>query len=291
MLPQPSLYYPSNAGLNEAGIPFWKYAGCGNDFILIDNREQLFPCHHRDHIRTLCHRNLGVGADGIILLEESDKADARMRIFNADGSEAEMCGNGIRCLASLMRRLGWEDPQLMIETLHRVYTLSWEGTLIRIAMGAPSDIRWQVPLDIDGRHVNVHYLNSGVPHAILFVERVDTLDVERWGRLLRYHHAFAPAGANANFARIDPQGRIWLRTYERGVEKETLACGTGATATALAAAHLHYLKGPIRVHVRSGDTLTVDFTPDFHEVTLAGPASFIYQGVLPKTLIATQTPL
>ena len=263
-------------------LPFSKYSGCGNDFILIDNRQKLFPAHNCAVIARLCRRPEGIGADGVILIEESQKADFRMRIFNADGSEAEMCGNGLRCLKKFMCELGIEQSSLKIETHERLLYVENSADQIKATMGDPTDIKLHQEMLIDQRNYTVHLLNTGVPHAVYFTEDLETVPIADLGPKMRYHALCAPQGANANFAQVLGPQRIALRTYERGVEAETLACGTGATAAAIAAGLCYSVKPPIRVHTRSGEELLIDFNIDakskVSSVTQTGPARSHFRG-------------
>lgn len=251
---------------------FPKYSGCGNDFILVDNRLKKFSSITPEIISHLCNRQRGIGADGLIFLENSKKANFKMRIFNSDGSEAEMCGNGIRCLARFIKDLGVEGSQFTIETMLNVLSVSVEQSYVSVEMGSPTDIRWNIAID----SFTAHHLDTGVPHAVIFCENSSLIDIQNLGPYIRHHSIFFPRGANANFAHIDFNNTIHLRTFERGVENETLACGTGATATALAAAKIYNIPSPILVKVLSGETLKISFTSDqktFSQVTLSGPAT------------------
>jgi diaminopimelate epimerase len=257
---------------------FSKYSGCGNDFILFDNRKGNFPSQQKDLVVSLCNRQKGIGADGVILLETSQKADYRMRIFNADGSEAEMCGNGIRCLYKFLQEFCTEQSACRIETLSKILKVESKDDEVAVLMGDPTEVHWNIPFS----RWTVHHLDTGVPHAIIFSD-LDNLDLFECGREIRFHKRFAPRGANANFASVDEDKTVHIRTYERGVEKETLACGTGATACALAAAQIYGLPAPIQVKVRSGDVLKVDFRKngnDFCDVRLIGPAEPIFSGTI-----------
>ncbi|KIC72740.1 Diaminopimelate epimerase [Neochlamydia sp. EPS4] len=258
---------------------FSKYSGCGNDFILFDNQTSKLPPLTPTLIQKLCARQKGIGADGVILLEASQKAHYKMRIFNADGSEAEMCGNGIRCLFKFIQECGIQEKWLNIETLFSTLKVSSEDEDVAVQMGSPSEIRWSLNLF----PWTIHYLDTGVPHAVIFTEKLDLLDLNECGRTLRFHPLFAPRGANVNFVQIDDQGILHVRTYERGVEQETLACGTGATAAALAAAKLYELKGPLTVKVRSEDFLRIDFEYNkgcFTKVRMIGPAKLAFKGTV-----------
>lgn len=265
--------------------PFAKYVGCGNDFIFFDNRTKLFPSHNKPLIQRLCHRQAGIGADGIILLDTSSKADFSMRIFNADGSEAEMCGNGIRCLMRYLQHLNQNASQYKIETLQRLLTIAHNGPDIRVEMGKPSQIKWNIPLQIKDQHYQVHHLDTGVPHIVLFVKNIIDFDLSHIGPIIRHHSLFSPKGTNVNIVQVESD-HLKIRTYERGVEAETLACGTGATAAALAAAHQYKLKSPIIVQTALQDELTIGFQlkdEQFSAVTMSGPAHRTYQGTVDIT--------
>jgi diaminopimelate epimerase len=239
-------------------IPFSKYSGCGNDFILIDNRQQIFNKTCSEFIAHLCRRRLGIGADGIILLEHSASADFCMRIFNADGSEAEMCGNGLRCLIRFIRDLRIDGDKFIIETMHQHIPTAILEDSISAEMPFPTNICFFTELDIEGKVHIFHCLDTGVPHAVLFVE---DLNDNKWMAMapkIRHHPKFMPKGTNVNFATINSNNEVEVRTFERGVEGETLACGTGAAAVAFAAANLYELDGPITIRPKSGDIILID---------------------------------
>lgn len=258
-------------------IPFSKYSGSGNDFILIDNRKGVFNDRRASLIVKMCDRKNGIGADGVILLESSQKCDFRMRIFNPDGTEAEMCGNGIRCLAKFIEDLNIDKSVCRIETLERELGVVKSEGEIKVEMGDPKDMEWDIPIEVLGESVRVHYLNTGVPHVVYFVRDLDEIDCVKMGSKLRYHPRFQPKGTNVNFVMVDKNNELWIRTYERGVEGETLACGTGAVASALAASKIYGLKGPLRVHPVSDEVLVVHFQ-GFSKVTLTGPARLCFTG-------------
>lgn len=269
---------------------FSKYTGCGNDFILFDNRLGSFPIQQPGLVSRLCHRQQGIGADGVILLENSDTADFRMRIYNADGTEAEMCGNGIRCLMKFIHELGFKEPVCTIETMQRKLKLLMDEDQVSVEMGTPTDIRWDINLKIESESMTLQYLNTGVPHAILFVEELDAFDLAYWGPKIRHHPLFGFPGTNFNVATYPKNGRIAIRTYERGVEGETLACGTGATAAALAAAKLCKLKGPIKVVTRLNEILEIAFQQKnclFSDVTMTGPSKRVYRGEVDISVITS----
>lgn len=263
---------------NQRDIPFFKYSGSGNDFILIDNRERRTPPFTKEFIQRLTHRQMGVGADGVILLEYSTHADVKMRIFNADGSEAEMCGNGIRCLLRFMTDLGFPRRSYRIETMERVLFGSFEGKLITIDMNPPTEMKWNISLKALNSDYIAHHLNTGVPHAVIFVQDVSKIDIAVLGHAIRHHDYFSPKGANANFVEILEPNFLKIRTFERGVEGETLSCGTGCTASALAHAKLSGIKEPIRLITASGEELLISFDNEFRTVKMSGPAHQTFKG-------------
>lgn len=264
--------------------PFAKYVGCGNDFIFFDNRSPFFPLENRPLIQKLCHRQQGIGADGIILLEQSSIADYRMRIFNADGTEAEMCGNGIRCLMRFLEHLGHLGPTYNIETSQRIIQLSHQGPHITAQIGVPSNIKLNIPIQYKEKQLSGHFLNTGVPHLVFFVDDIETIDLATFGPFMRHHSLFNPHGTNVNLAQILSPFLLKVRTYERGVEAETLACGTGAAAVALAAHYLYQQNSPISVETRLKERLTISFKNDTQgnvsEVNMAGPAFCSFQGTV-----------
>ncbi len=264
---------------------FRKMNGAGNDFVVVDNRS-LELSLSGEQIARICDRHRGVGADGFLAVEPSQSgADFRMRYYNADGGEAEMCGNGARCFARFAASLLPEPPpSLSFDTPAGLIRATFSGELVTINMSAPHDRRAPVELDLAGSAQVVHYINTGVPHAVVFLDDIEVVDIARLGAALRWHPKFSPKGTNANFAQILSPGSLALRTFERGVEAETLACGTGVCATAL----LHHLStgapSPVAVRVRGGDTLLVGFECDaggeFRNVMLTGPADFVFDGTV-----------
>jgi diaminopimelate epimerase len=263
-------------------VRFSKYSGCGNDFILVDHRQPFFPLNDRTLIQKLCHRQLGIGADGIILLEPSSSCDLKMRIFNCDGSEAEMCGNGLRCFAQFIYELGFPKKKYLIQTMHQQLTIEPFHNEVKTSMGDPQEIKLDIDLPLDQGNIVAHYLDTGVPHAVIFVDEIEKTPVTDLGNKIRFHSYFAPKGANANFVQKITEKELAIRTYERGVEAETLACGTGATASAVVAALKWQLTPPIAVKTRSRDTLTIDFIQNNNgsitHVTQTGPAVKHFHG-------------
>jgi diaminopimelate epimerase len=264
-------------------LRFTKMNGAGNDFILIDNRAGDIDLN-RSQIARLCDRHRGIGADGILVLENpSDHADFQMRYFNADGGEAEMCGNGARCFARFAKKVAGADGKISFETPAGVISAELAGELVTLQMTEPSDLRLSVPLQVGAEKKIVHFVNSGVPHVVVPVAQVANVDVLQEGSVIRYHEMFSPKGANVNFIEKRGADKIAVRTYERGVEDETLACGTGVVASALVFAATENVNGPISVLAHGGDELSVGFKKmdtQFKQVTLTGPAEFVFEGAI-----------
>jgi diaminopimelate epimerase len=265
-------------------LAFWKMHGAGNDFILFDDRRLTFPAADIRWIRRLACRRTGIGCEGVILLQPSAAADVRMRFFNPDGSEADMCGNGIRCVARLAHELGAAPARMHIETGAGLLSAELLGENVRLGMTPPRDWRLDAALTALDTEVRYSFVNTGVPHAVVEVTDIDACRVAELGAALRRHAAFAPAGTNVNFAQVTGPHALRLRTYERGVEAETLACGTGITAAALIEARRGRVTPPVQVATGGGHTLAVDFrlTPTGAEqVTLLGPAEHVFRGTVP----------
>ncbi len=255
--------------------------GAGNDFVVVDNRHGQNALS-REAIAHLCDRHRGVGADGFLAVEPAQNgADFRMRYYNADGGEAEMCGNGARCFARFASRISGKTGEISFETIAGVITAEMIGDQVRLGMSKPKGLHMGQLLPVDGKNYEVHFVNTGVPHAAVLVDDLENTPVTKLGAALRYHEAFAPRGTNANFIGKLSANSIAIRTYERGVEDETLACGTGMVACALIFHELTGAPSPINVKVRGGDTLTVSFSGhagDYEGVTLTGPADFVFEG-------------
>ena len=263
-------------------LTFTKMNGAGNDFVMVDNRSNSLQLTNAQ-IALLCDRHRGVGADGLIAVEPAAQgADVRMRYYNADGGEVEMCGNGARCFSRYVNRLmGGNLTDLSFETPAGILSAKYEGELVRLAMSPPHSLALGARLPVADTELEVHFINTGVPHAVVLVDDLENTPIVKWGAALRYHDHFAPKGTNANFMKVLSPGHIAIRTYERGVEDETLACGTGMVACALIHHLLHGAHGPVQVDVRGGDTLHIDFKPEgdqFMDVTLTGPADFVFEG-------------
>jgi diaminopimelate epimerase len=259
-------------------------SGSGNDFIIIDNREkQVNQADISSFVTRVCRRAMSVGADGFILVEDSDSVDFRWRFFNSDGSLAEMCGNGARCVArfAFLNRIA--GPELQFETDAGIVSAHVAGDSVRLKMTDPEELEPGYSLTVGNGEIQVGSVNTGVPHTVIAVAQLDDVDVVRLGREIRHHERYAPAGTNVNFVSVISDGQLALRTYERGVEDETLACGTGAVASAIVMASLKGFSSPIVIKTRSGQYLKVYFEivdGRFRHVHLEGDARIVYRGEL-----------
>lgn len=253
-------------------IQFVKMHGAGNDFIMIDDREGSFPLDDYMRLAAMASRPGGIGCEGIILVQNSTRADFKMRFFNPDGSEAELCGNGARCVAAFAKSIGAVRGNVMcFETMAGVVDAEIVAeNLVKIWMPDPKDLR-------EG------FVNSGVPHRVVEVENLANTDVEGLGRKIRLSKEFAPAGTNVDFVVYRKPDRVSIRTYERGVEAETGACGTGSVAAAVVGVAQHDLAFPVHVKTIKGYDLVVDGEYDgsvFSSITLTGPVKKVYEGVI-----------
>jgi diaminopimelate epimerase len=263
-------------------LEFTKMNGAGNDFVLIDNRARKIKLSRAQVVR-LCDRHRGAGADGVVLLvpPASAKADWAWEFYNSDGSTGEMCGNGARCFARFVQRLTGLTRAFSFETEAGVITASFQGDQVTVSLTPPKGLRLNEQVALSAGTETIHSLNTGVPHAVLFVPDADRAMVQQLGPEIRRHAHYAPKGTNVNFVQRLGPSHIRVRTFERGVEDETLACGTGVTASALIAARLHGYASPVRVQVQGGEQLEVSFREDhgeFADVRLTGPAEFVFEG-------------
>ncbi len=265
-------------------IEFYKMSGSGNDFIIIDNRDLSLNVEDiREFVRKVCRRKLSVGADGLFLIEPSAKADFKWQFYNSDGSTAEMCGNGSRCVARYAYIKGIAGKKMSFETIAGIINAEVNDDVVKVKLTDPSAVKSGEKIDVDGRTFVMDCVNTGVPHAVAFVDNLQSCTVAEWGRKIRFHQHFAPKGTNADFAAVLGPQKIQLRTYERGVEDETLACGTGMVAAVLAAAQRRLVVSPVEVLVQSGETLRIYFTRKddcFSEIYLEGTVKMVYQGFL-----------
>jgi diaminopimelate epimerase len=267
-------------------IPFEKMNGTGNDFVVIDNRSDIIPFEDQaEFAKKVCRRMFSIGADGLILIEKSETCDFSWNFYNADGSVAEMCGNGSRCAARFAYRHKICGPKMSFETLAGVIEaeICEEEENVRVKMTQPFDFRLDLSMQLDDVEYPLTYVNTGVPQAVIFVKE-DDVPVKKWGRKIRFHETFEPKGTNANFVKVLEAGKIKVRSYERGVEDETMACGTGAVASAIYAAMLKGMDSPIDVVTSGGGTLTIHFDlqdgPVVENVYMEGPARVVCSGNL-----------
>jgi len=256
--------------------------GAGNDFILMDNRDGKLRLSTEQVVR-LCDRHRGVGADGLMLLvpARNGKADWAWDFFNSDGSVAEMCGNGARCFARYVQKTTGCNNNFSFETAAGIIAACVQGESVTVNLTRQKDLKLNESVPLSSGTVILHSLNTGVPHAILFVPDADRAMVMQLGQEIRRHAHFSPRGTNVNFVQVIGKNHIRVRTYERGVEGETLACGTGVSAAAMISARVHKFASPVKVQVQGGDTLEVSFTDsgtDFDNVRLTGPADFVFDG-------------
>lgn len=263
-------------------LAFTKMNGAGNDFILFDNRAGAIQLS-REQIVRLCDRHRGIGADGILMLIPcaSGRADWAWEFYNSDGSTGEMCGNGARCFARFVQNTVGLKSDLTFETEAGVITASFRGECVTVNLTRPKDLRLNEQVKLSTGTEVIHSLNTGVPHAVLYVPDADRAMVQSLGPEIRRHAHFGPRGTNVNFVQVLGPNHIRVRTFERGVEGETLACGTGVSAAAMISARIHQFTSPVKVQVQAGDTLEVSFADEeagFDHVKLTGPADYVFAG-------------
>jgi len=265
-------------------INFTKISAAGNDFVLIDNRKKILNGSVSRLAAKLCDRRRSIGADGLLLLQESNKADFQMLYFNSDGSRASMCGNGARAIARFANIIGAAKSNMSFLSDAGVIYAKINGESIAVNLSNPHSYKPQVDVLLSGKKLKCAYVNTGVPHIVLFVPNVENINVKELGSALRFHKAFAPDGANVNFVQVKSNTLI-VRTYERGVEDETLACGTGVSACSLVSVLAGKVKQPVNCIVRSGDKLTVSFDVTANDkkycaknLWLHGPAVVSFSG-------------
>ncbi|MDR3256347.1 MAG: diaminopimelate epimerase [Endomicrobium sp.] len=266
-------------------INFSKLTAAGNDFILIDNRENIIADKdYQSLTKKLCDRKYSIGADGLILLEKSTCKDFKMKYFNSDGSYASMCGNGGRSVAKFAYNLGIVNSKIVFETDAGVINAEiLPQDRVKLDLYDPKDLKRNIRIETDGKEFNIDFINTGVPHSVIFVDNVENIDVFRYGKSIRYHAAFAPAGANVNFVEVVKDNTLLVRTYERGVENETLACGTGITASGIISVLKNFTKSPVNIIARGGDRLSVSLknsNDKVSNVVLEGPAIITFKGTV-----------
>ncbi|MFZ1978462.1 MAG: diaminopimelate epimerase [Bacteroidota bacterium] len=266
---------------------FTKMTGAGNDFIVIDDRKERISNPPKLVIK-LCDRRWGIGADGLILIRKSKRAAYEMMYYNADGSYGGMCGNGGRCIAHFTIANRIAGKKHFFEALGYLYEAKkLSGSMMQLKMKNPDKIKLNSSIDINGKTVPYHYIDTGAPHVVIEADALDqelkNIDVHKLGAFIRYHKKFQPSGTNVNFVKKIGQHTIQIRTYERGVEAETLACGTGSIASAIISSFVMKTKSPVTVKVQSNAALKVDFRKEAEKVDnvrLTGPAKIVFTGTV-----------
>lgn len=266
-------------------IPFVKVAGAGNDFILVDRRSRRLGRAPSALAREWCDRRRSIGADGLLLLQPSRRGNARMRIFNPDGSEARMCGNGLRCVAWYLHARNGGRREWTVETGAGLMQAQVTGEeRVRISFIPPKGLRLGLAVTWRGKRYPLHAVDTGVPHAVILVPRLEAVDLEHFGPFIRHHRIFKPKGTNVDLLKIHSPHRCSIRTYERGVEQETLACGTGAVASVVIGAALGHLRPPVQVTTAGGEKMTVGFRQTrkpWEGLCLEGSARILFEGGIP----------
>lgn len=263
------------------GLPFIKVSGGGNDFILIDNRkERINVDNFRPVIPFICERGLSVGANGVILLTEAANADFNWMCFNSDGSAASFCINGVLSASQIAQILGIKKDAITFATPCGIVKAEIQKEKIRIFLPIPKDIHLNQEIVIDHRCLNSHYVNTGVPHTVIFDESIDYTSVVEMGRKIRNHKFFLPEGTNVDFVQVLNNAELSIRTYERGIEGETLSCGTGAFASAVISTLLGLVSSPVRVKTRGGSYFMIDTSNN----SLEGVARIVFTGELQEAL-------
>jgi diaminopimelate epimerase len=265
-------------------IDFYKMSGSGNDFIIIDNRNNIVDENGlTNFIARVCRRKIAVGADGIILVENADSADFKWRFFNSDGSVAEMCGNGARCVSRFAYLNDIAGSNMSFETLAGLVKAEIIEDRVKVKMTDPLELKIDYTIELENGLISISSINTGVPHVVIVKDNIDDVDIVNIGREIRYHDRFSPAGTNVNFVCHIKDDTIAIRTYERGVEDETLACGTGAAASAIVMAHKMKFDSPLSVLTRSGGYLNIFFKEkegQYYDIYLEGDARIIYKAQL-----------
>ena len=265
-------------------IEFYKMSGSGNDFIIIDNLDlSLDVGDLSEFARKVCQRKISVGADGLVIIEPSDRADFKWRFFNSDGSMAEMCGNASRCVARFAYMKGIAGQEMSWETIAGIISAEVNDDVVKVKLTDPSPVEAKIEIETEGQKFTLDSIDTGVPHAVVFVDDLDNCNVINNGRKIRYHEHFSPRGTNADFAFVIDRHNITVRTYERGVEDETLACGTGMVAATIAAAQRGLVESPVDVLAKSGEVLRVYFENQnglWQDIYLEGRVKIVYQGYL-----------
>jgi diaminopimelate epimerase len=274
-----------------ANQTFYKLSASGNDFIVILNFENQFTLEEKKILaQRLCRSKFSISADGLIFLEKSKNSEAAFSwyFFNSDGSEAEMCGNGARCVARLVEELGLFKSPFYFETKAGLIYAEVKGKRVKVALTSPMDLKLNFVIRTDYDWFLAHFVNTGVPHVVIFWEDIVSAPVEKIAPKVRYHEMFKPAGTNVNFVKVveeENKKYLKIRTYERGVEAETLACGTGASAGAYIAYKLGLVGEKVEVLTKGGEVLTIYIEDKANKIYLEGETRFIYEGQLKEDAI------
>ncbi|MBN1384523.1 MAG: diaminopimelate epimerase [Elusimicrobia bacterium] len=262
-------------------VNFAKMSGCGNDFIVIDNRKKIVKNPSRFAIK-YCHRKKGIGADGLLLVENPsarrNRRNFRMRYFNSDGSHASFCGNGARCIAFFAYRKKIASKKMRFESDAGSIPAEIKGCNVKLKMPKPKDIKLDFTITVEGKKYNVSFADIGVPHIMVFMKDIKNIDIDNLGRKIRHHKEFRPAGTNVNLIKVINKNKLQIRTYERGVEGETLACGTGAVASSIVSVLKGYVSSPVSVLTRGGEILKVYYdNPSAGKVYLEGKVDLVFE--------------
>ena len=268
-------------------IDFVKVVASGNDFVIIENlKSQISDLRLKKLAKEFCKRKFGIGADGLLVIESSLKANFKMRIFNPDGSEAEMCGNGARCVVLWATYQNAKTKKIKIETKSGIVEAEIQISnqqMVKIKMPQPKELKLDIPINIDKKTIKVNFVKVGVPQVVIFVKDIEKSDIQNLGKKIRYHQKFQPYGANVNFVKVLNKNSIHVRTYERGVEQETFSCGTGSVASSLITKNKEQrTKNQINVHTQCG-VVKVYFDKDLKDVYLEGEAKIVYFGSIANT--------
>ena len=276
-----SVAYSLVWGMFFMSFSFTKMSGNGNDFIIIDNRlNDANELINKDFVVKVCARGLSIGADGLIFIEKSNKADFKWRFYNSDGTEAAMCGNGARCAARYAYINNIAPKEMTFETGAGIIEgFIMDNGEVKVLLTPPHSFKDNLPnISVEDTSYKPYFINTGVPHAVIFTDKVDSVNVMTVGSVIRHHNLFAPEGTNVNFASVTAASSMKVRTFERGVEGETLACGTGCTAAALVAVKEGLVESPVKVLTAGGKILTVYSNGD--KVYLQGEARLVYKGII-----------
>ena len=269
-------------------VHFYKVSGAGNHFVLLDVRNGPPPMTRRALVRSLCLHGHSVGADGVLFVERSSTADFKLVYYNADGGEASMCGNGARCAAAYAFDKGIAGAAMTLETRCGIIEAKARRGNVELNMGFPRHLREKLTVSTSLGKVAGSAVDTGVPHFVTIVRDLKNLAVDSLGRELRLHRAFRPEGVNVDFVQMNRDGSLLMRTYERGVEAETLACGTGAAAVAVCLGAMGLVGSPVRILTWGGDTLCVRYSDRCNPLSvmlLDGPAQVIYEGKIPVSVL------